>query len=56
MSEVDLEFLKKAFDEFDLECDSEEKAVAQMQEEGLLDGNGQFAARYSEQDEAVICL
>jgi hypothetical protein len=46
MSESDLKMLIAEFDRVDLECDTPEKAMRQLQSEGLLDENGELPARY----------
>lgn len=46
MSEADLKMLIEAFDRLDRECDTPEKARAQLQKEGLLDANGEVPAMY----------
>ncbi len=46
MSEADLNLLKAHFDRLRRECDTREKAIAQLQREGLLDENGKTSALY----------
>ena len=43
MSECGFEMLSEAFDRIDRECDTEDKAQAQMRSEGLLDVEGEAA-------------
>ncbi len=46
MSEADLKMLTEYFERLGRECDTREKAIAQLQKEGLLDENGETAALY----------
>lgn len=46
MSESDLKMLRDHFERLRQQCDTPEKAVAQLKQEGLLDENGQTAPRY----------
>ena len=46
MSEEDLKRLEARFERLRIECDTPEKAIAQLQKEGLLDENGEIAAPY----------
>lgn len=48
MSESDLKMLKAHFEWLRQECNTREKAIAQLQREGLLDENGHTAAAYRE--------
>lgn len=48
MSESEFEMLSGAFDRIDRECDTEDKARAQMRDEGFLDAEGQAAPQYRE--------
>lgn len=48
MSEADFKMLEAQFERLRLECDTPQKAVAQLQKEGLLDENGQIPAQYRE--------
>jgi hypothetical protein len=53
MSEADFEMLMAEFDRLRRECDTPEKATAQLQKEGLLDANGKLPARYGGEGEDV---
>lgn len=55
MSEADLKMLKDHFEHLRLECDTPEKAAAQLQSEGLLDENGHTAPRYSDATAEFAC-
>jgi hypothetical protein len=46
MSEDDFKMLMAEFERIDRECDTPEKAMRQLQSEGLLDENGELPARY----------
>jgi hypothetical protein len=46
MSEADLQMLIAEFERQLRECDTPEKAIAQLQKEGLLDANGKLPAEY----------
>jgi hypothetical protein len=46
MNEEDLKMLAEHFERLLIECDTPEKAIAQLQKEGLLDENGEIAAPY----------
>ncbi len=48
MSESDFEMLSEAFDRLDRECDTQDKARAQMRDEGFLDAEGQTSPQYRE--------
>ena len=48
MNESAFEMLSEAFDRLDRECDTQDKALAQMQHEGLLDEEGQTSPQYRE--------
>ncbi|MBS1813607.1 MAG: hypothetical protein JSS87_01895 [Acidobacteria bacterium] len=53
MSENDLRMLMEQFDRLRVECDTPEKASAQLQKEGLLDEKGQIATPYRESETSV---
>jgi hypothetical protein len=55
MSEVEYRMLAEYFERLDLECDTREKAIAQLQSEGLLDENGQIPAKYRDPAEEAVC-
>ncbi len=46
MSEADLKMVLEEFERIRRECNTKEKAIAQLQSEGLLDENGETAAKY----------
>lgn len=46
MSEADLKMVLEEFERLDRECNTREKAIAQLKKEGLLDENGETAAMY----------
>ncbi len=46
MTQADLKMLKAEFARIRIECNTPEKARAQLQKEGLLDENGELPARY----------
>jgi hypothetical protein len=46
MTEADLKMLTDYFDRLRIECNTPEKARAQLQKEGLLDEDGLLPARY----------
>ncbi len=54
MSESDLKMLMAEFERLDRECDTPEKAVAQLQKEGLLDANGKLPAEYGGEGASTI--
>jgi hypothetical protein len=53
MSEADFKMLSEAFDRLRRECDTPEKAMAQLQSEGLLDAEGRTAPMYRDPIEDV---
>ena len=55
MSEDDLQMLIAAFERLARECDTPEKATAQLQSEGLLDANGKLPARYGGVPDEAPC-
>jgi hypothetical protein len=46
MTYADLKMLTDYFDRLRIECNTPEKATAQLQKEGILDENGDLRARY----------
>jgi hypothetical protein len=54
MSESDLKMLKAHFERLRRECNTREKAIAQLQSEGLVDENGQTAALYRDSAEEAL--
>lgn len=46
MSEADLKMLIEQLERLRVECDTPQKAIEQLQKEGLLDENGLTAAPY----------
>jgi hypothetical protein len=46
MSEADLKMVLEEFERIRRECDTPEKAIAQLKQEGLLDENGETASMY----------
>ncbi len=46
MSEEDLKMMKEYFAKLRRECNTPEKATAQLQSEGILDENGELAPMY----------
>jgi hypothetical protein len=46
LTEADLKMLIEEFARLRRECNTKEKAIAQLQSEGLLDENGETAAMY----------
>lgn len=56
MSETDFTMLAEQFQQLRRDCDTPQKAVAQLQREGLLDENGHTAAPYRDSLQEVACL
>jgi hypothetical protein len=54
MSEQDLKLLTAHFEQLRRDCDTPQKAIAQLQSEGLLDECGQTASLYREAVEATV--
>ncbi len=46
MTEADLKMLTAEFERIRIECNTPEKAIAQLQSEGLLDEDGELPPRY----------
>jgi hypothetical protein len=53
MSPEDLKMMIEYFDKLRIECNTPEKARAQLQLEGILDENGEYTERYRMPDEAA---
>jgi len=52
MSDADFQMLVREFERQIRECDTPEKARAQLQSEGLLDADGRTAAKYRVPEDA----
>lgn len=56
MSESDYKMLAEEFAQLRRDCDTPQKAIAQLQSEGLLDENGRTAAPYRNPVRESACL
>ena len=55
MSEEDLKMITDYIEKLRVECNTPEKAIAQLQSEGLLDENGELPERYRVPAEVAAC-
>lgn len=55
MSESDYKMLTEQFAQLRRDCDTREKAISQLQSEGLLDADGHTAAPYRSSAQEIVC-